>query len=45
MKSHDVLTYNGACCGLSFMTQDTATEKGELNEDESKVTGKNIKTT
>lgn len=36
MKSCDLLTYSGACCGLSFMTQDTETEKGEINENKIK---------
>lgn len=31
-KSRDLLTYNGACCGLSFMTQDTEIEMEEINE-------------
>ena len=43
MKSGDLLTYNGACCGLSFMTQDTGIEKREIIK--LKVIIKNLKPT
>lgn len=36
MRSGDLLTYNGACCGLSFMTQDTGIEEREINENKIK---------
>ena len=44
MKSGDLLTYNGACCGLSFMTQDTGTEKKERNENKIKSYHQKFKT-
>lgn len=44
MKSGDLLTYNGACCGLSFMTQDTGTEKREIDENKIKSYHQKFKT-
>lgn len=44
MKSGDLLTYNGACCGLSFMTQDTGTEEREINENKIKSYHQKFKT-